>query len=202
MARAYLSCGSNLGDRAGYLRQAVAGLEQAAGVRVLRRSSLYETEAWGPVEQPDYLNGALLIETELPPHSLLDLCQELELTDVTLVHARAEEFGGKKSPQRETFDYVTARAVARLSVLSELCLPLVRVGGQLIALKAQKAAAELAAAQRAISLLGGRVAATKRFALPQSGDERNVIVIDKEYATPRQYPRKAGTPAKKPLTNK
>lgn len=78
MARAYLSCGSNLGDRAGYLRQAVAGLEQAAGVRVLRRSSLYETEAWGPVEQPDYLNGALLIETELPPHSLLDLCQELE----------------------------------------------------------------------------------------------------------------------------
>ena len=133
---------------------------------------------------------------------LEDLCQELELTDVTLVHARAEEFGGKKSPHRETFDYVTARAVARLSVLSELCLPLVRVGGQLIALKAQKAVAELEAAQRAISLLGGRVAATKRFALPQSGDERNVIVIDKEHATPRQYPRKAGTPAKKPLTNK
>ena len=130
---------------------------------------------------------------------LQTLVDELGLTDVTLVHARAEEFGGKKSASRETFDLVTARAVARMSILSEFCLPLVRVGGQFVALKAQKAPDELHDAQYAIAKLGGKIEADKQMTLPQTGDERHIVMVSKVQPTPRQYPRKAGTPARKPL---
>lgn len=130
---------------------------------------------------------------------LADLTAKLGLKDVELVHARAEEFGGKRSKSRESFDLVTARAVARLSVLSEFCLPLAKVGGKFAALKAQKAEAELDDASYAIKTLGGRVASDKELQLPVTGDERHIIVIDKIKPTPKRYPRKAGTPGRKPL---
>ena len=130
---------------------------------------------------------------------LTELVAKLGLQHVELHHARAEEFGGKKSPYRESFDLVTARAVARLDVLSELCLPLVKVGGRFAAMKSQKAQAELAAAQFAIKTLGGKVERDQVIELPEAGGVRHLILLDKIQATPAKYPRKPGIPNKKPL---
>ncbi|MDN2453693.1 16S rRNA (guanine(527)-N(7))-methyltransferase RsmG [Lactobacillus sp. UCMA15818] len=127
------------------------------------------------------------------------LADNLGLTGVSFFHARAEEFAGKKSQFRESFDIVTARAVARLNVLTELCLPLVKVGGSFVALKAQKAGTELDEAQFAIKTLGGKFIKDDKLTLPITGDERHLIKIDKIKKTPAKYPRKAGTPGKKPL---
>ncbi|WP_243292737.1 16S rRNA (guanine(527)-N(7))-methyltransferase RsmG [Bacillus sp. FJAT-47783] len=126
------------------------------------------------------------------------LAQELNLKHVSFYHDRAETFGQNKQ-FRESFDLVTARAVARLSVLSELCLPLVKVNGDFVALKASSAQEELEKANKAISLLGGTVQHVSNFKLPLEESERNIIVIRKERATPKKYPRKPGTPNKMPI---
>lgn len=131
---------------------------------------------------------------------LEELVAHLGLQDVELHHARAEEFAGKKSKFRESFELVTARAVARMSVLAELCLPLVRLGGQMIALKAQKTAQELADAQKAIQVLGGKVENDIETQLPETHDQRNLVILQKVKHTPKQYPRKAGTPARNPIS--
>lgn len=130
---------------------------------------------------------------------LEELSQKLNLTDTYFYHARAEEFAGKKSGFRESFDVVTARAVARLSVLSEFCLPLVKLNGRFIALKAQKASEELAYAKYAVATLGGKIEEDIQTALPKSDETRHIIVISKKKTTPNKYPRKPGTPAKQPL---
>ncbi len=92
-----------------------------------------------------------------------------------------------------------ARAVARMSVLSELCLPLVKQGGQFVAMKAANAQDELHVAEKAIQQLGGKTAAIHSFELPIEKSERSIIVIDKIKSTPKKYPRKPGTPNKMPL---
>lgn len=130
---------------------------------------------------------------------LEELVTQLGLTNVELHHARAEEFGGKKSQYRESFDIATARAVARMSVLAEFCLPLVKVGGKMIALKASKAKDELSDGKNAITILGGKIISDDDFNLPVSNDPRNMVVLEKVRNTPKQYPRKAGTPNKKPI---
>lgn len=130
---------------------------------------------------------------------LNDLIAKLGLINVELIHDRAETFSAKGSSQREKFDIVTARAVARLSVLSELCLPAVKVGGEFIAYKASAAATELQQAGPAIKKLGGQVKQTVKMTLPDTDEERNVILIDKLAATPRKYPRRPGLPNKKPI---
>ena len=130
---------------------------------------------------------------------LNELAAKLNLSGVAFHHARAEEFGGKRSDYREAFDLVTARAVARMSVLSELCLPLTKVGGQFVALKAAKTADELAVSHKAITTLGGQLTADHEFQLPESQDPRHIVVIDKVKYTPKRYPRKAGTPNREPL---
>lgn len=130
---------------------------------------------------------------------LAELIDKLQLQGVTLVHARAEEFGSRKAANRESFDFVTARAVARLTVLSELCLPLVKVGGRLIAMKAAKAEDEVRDAQKAIHILGGQVVADHAFSLPVLAETRHIIIIQKIKATPKKYPRKPGTPNREPL---
>lgn len=130
---------------------------------------------------------------------LQELVERLNLEDVELYHARAEEFAGKKSKHRESYDYVTARAVARMSVLTELCLPLVKIGGHFIALKAQKADQELADAQKAITVLGGEFEQDIEAELPITHDERHLLIVKKVKSTPKQYPRKAGTPARNPI---
>jgi len=128
------------------------------------------------------------------------LVQELGLRGVRTFHDRAETFAGKSSEHRESYDLVTARAVARLSVLSELCLPLVKVGGQMVALKAANASTETAEGDYAVHLLGGTIVKDEAFTLPVTDDPRHMIVIDKQQPSPKRYPRKPGTPAKQPLT--
>ncbi|WP_314406537.1 16S rRNA (guanine(527)-N(7))-methyltransferase RsmG [uncultured Gemella sp.] len=121
---------------------------------------------------------------------------ELGLTDCNFVHARAEEFGQNKE-YRESFEIVTARAVARLNVLAELCLPLVKKDGYFLSLKAQKAEEETKEAINAIKLLGGKLEQDLEFDI--EGEERHILEIRKAKETPNKYPRKAGTPNKKPI---
>lgn len=127
-----------------------------------------------------------------------ELVSDLSLDKVTLVHSRAEDAGQNKN-LREKFDLVTGRAVARMSVLSEYCLPLAKVDGYLVALKGLKAQDELADAKNAIEVLGGSVKEVKELMLPDTDDERTLIVVKKVKATPKKYPRQAGTPSRKPL---
>ena len=126
------------------------------------------------------------------------LANVLGLENVQFVHDRAETFGVNPN-YRESFDVVTARAVARMSVLSELCLPLVKVGGYFIALKAASAKEELLAGKKAITTLGGVLESKSTFVLPFEEAERNIIIIKKEKPTPKKYPRKPGTPGKAPI---
>lgn len=127
-----------------------------------------------------------------------ELVSDLSLDKVTLVHSRAEDARQNKN-LREKFDLVTGRAVARMSVLSEYCLPLAKVDGYLVALKGPKAQDELAEAKNAIEVLGGSVKEVKELTLPDTDDERTLIVVKKVKATPKKYPRQAGTPNRKPL---
>lgn len=127
-----------------------------------------------------------------------ELVSDLSLDKVTLVHSREEDAGQNKN-LREKFDLVTGRAVARMSVLSEYCLPLAKVDGYLVALKGPKAQDELAEAKNAIEVLGGSVKEVKELTLPDTDDERTLIVVKKVKATPKKYPRQAGTPNRKPL---
>jgi 16S rRNA (guanine527-N7)-methyltransferase len=126
------------------------------------------------------------------------LASQLKLDNVHFIHDRAETFGVNPN-YRETFDVVTARAVARMSVLSELCLPLVKQEGYFVAMKAAHASEELQSGKKAISLLGGEVENIHTFTLPIEESERNIIIIKKTKKTPKKYPRKPGTPNKMPI---
>ncbi|MGE8204780.1 16S rRNA (guanine(527)-N(7))-methyltransferase RsmG [Heyndrickxia sp. NPDC080065] len=129
---------------------------------------------------------------------LENLAKELELENTFFYHDRAETFG-KNPEHREQYDIVTARAVARMSVLSELCIPLVKQGGVFIAMKAANAKEELNSSLKAISILGAEVEKSYSLTLPFEESERNIIVIRKNKQTPKKYPRKPGTPNKMPL---
>ena len=129
---------------------------------------------------------------------LQHLSEQLKLTNVQFVHARAEEFG-QNHLYREKYDIVTARAVARLSVLSELCVPLVKVGGQFVAMKAAAAQDELSDAKKALAILGAEKAQEYSFTLPVEESERSLFVFNKVKSTPKKYPRKPGDPNKSPL---
>ena len=128
---------------------------------------------------------------------LNELTTVLGLDKIHLVHDHAETFG--QYGQRHMFDVVTARAVAQLNVLAELCLPLVRTGGQFIVMKGKKAMEEIEEAEFALDLLGGDIKKINSLTLPEEESERYIIVIDKVRKTPKKYPRKPGTPNKSPL---
>ena len=124
--------------------------------------------------------------------------RELGLTDVTCIHGRAEDFS--RSPEyREKYDLCVSRAVAGLSVLSELCIPFVKPGGSFVAYKSEKAEAEIAEAENALAILNGRIKTTEEFTLSDNVQKRILIDIEKTGLTPEKYPRRAGVPAKKPL---
>lgn len=121
----------------------------------------------------------------------------LELTKVKTLHARAEEIG--QDPRfREKFDIVVSRAVAKLPLLLEFCLPLVKKDGHLLAYKGPEGKEEIKEAARALSLLGGELTAAQEFTLPDLG-RRSILVIKKVRNTLRDYPRRPGIPGKKPL---
>ena len=126
------------------------------------------------------------------------LSEQLNLENVHFVHARAEEFG-QNVKYREQFDVVTARAVARLSVLSELCIPLAKKGGYFVALKAAAGPDELKDAKKAIATLGVELKEEFSFLLPVEESERTLYVFDKVKNTPKKYPRKPGVPNKTPI---
>ena len=128
---------------------------------------------------------------------LKHLAEELKLDGVHFYHGRAEDFGHDKA-FRGQFDIVTARAVARMQVLSELTIPFLKLNGHLIALKASAAGSELSEAKTALTLLFASVITSRDYQLP-NGDKRNLTIVEKKKETPNKYPRRAGLPANKPL---
>ncbi|SDH68701.1 16S rRNA m(7)G-527 methyltransferase [Pseudobutyrivibrio sp. 49] len=129
---------------------------------------------------------------------LQEVVDALGLTNVTLVHARAEEAGRNKI-YREMFDLVVSRAVANISTLSEYCLPLVDLGGYFISFKSGDVKEEIEASGSAVKKLGGNLTKPVYFSLPDTDISRSFLIIKKEKNTPKAYPRKAGTPSKEPL---
>lgn len=123
---------------------------------------------------------------------------ELGLEKISTVHLRAEE-GGKKPEYREKYDLAVSRAVSRLSVLCEYCMPYVRKGGYFVSYKAGQAEEEIKEGKKAIAVLGGKLTKTESFHLCNTDMERILVVIKKVKDTPKKYPRKPGTPAKEPL---
>nr|WP_248719775.1 16S rRNA (guanine(527)-N(7))-methyltransferase RsmG [Convivina intestini] len=128
---------------------------------------------------------------------LKKVIEELNLDGVTVIHGRAEDLAHDKN-YREKFDYATARAVARTSVLAEYTLPFVRLNGDLLVMKGSAADDELVAGKQALTLLGGRLEEQFDFKL-FNNDPRVIQVVKKVKETPRKYPRQAGIPSRKPL---
>lgn len=117
---------------------------------------------------------------------LNELVEKINLNNVKAFHSRAEEWANTK---REYYDITSARAVARLNILAELCLPLVKVGGVFIAMKSKDYAEELKEAEKAIVTLGGKVEEVKHFSLPYDMGDRYIIIIRKVKECPKKYPR-------------
>lgn len=124
--------------------------------------------------------------------------EELKLEEICTVHGRAED-GARKAEHREQYDLSVSRAVSRLASLCELCMPYVKEGGYFISYKSGKAQEELTEASKAIFVLGGKLDKTEAFQLFGTDMERTLVVVEKKKKTPKQYPRKAGTPAKEPI---
>ena len=129
---------------------------------------------------------------------LQEVINKLELKNVEIIHARAEDLGQNKK-YRESFDIATSRAVANLSTLSEYLLPLVKKEGKVISMKAGGAQEEIESAKKAIKILGGKIERVEEFKLPQTEIERTIILIKKDEYTPNKYPRKSGIPSKDPI---
>ncbi len=129
---------------------------------------------------------------------LNDVINQLKLNNITAIHGRAEDYG-KETHYRETYDLCVSRAVAKLSTLSEYCLPYVKINGYFIPYKAGNIDAEVKESQRAIKTLGGTLEKVEQFQLPNTDMERSLIVIKKISHTPKQYPRSTGKPSKEPI---
>ena len=125
------------------------------------------------------------------------LSEELGLEGVHFYHGRAEDYAHDKN-FRAQFDLVTARAVARMQILSELTIPYLKLKGKLIALKASSSEDELAQAKNALNLLFAKVIENHDYTLP-NGDPRTLTIVEKKKETPNKFPRKAGMPNKRPL---
>lgn len=127
-----------------------------------------------------------------------NVIEKLKLKNIKTIHSRVED--AAINPQyREKYDIATSRAVAQLNVLLEYLLPLVKVGGKCICMKGGNVEEELENSKKALEILGGKVEKIESFDLPNSDIKRNIIIIKKVSYTPKTYPRKAGTPTKKPL---
>lgn len=129
---------------------------------------------------------------------LEEVKNKLQLKEIQCLHGRAEELAKNRS-YRENFDISVSRAVARLNVLVEYMLPFTKVGGKCICMKGPKSEEELEEAKHAIEILGGEIQNNEKIFLPETDMQRNYIVIKKVKNTPKQYPRKAGMPLKKPI---
>ena len=128
---------------------------------------------------------------------LEEIKETLKLKNINIMHGRAEDLG-KNLKYREKYDVATARAVANLATLSEYCLPFVKINGYFICMKGNNIE-EVKEAEKAVKRMGGEIVDIEKITLPESGAERNIIVIKKITNTPKEYPRKAGTPLKNPI---
>ena len=144
---------------------------------------------------PD-LSLTLLDSTQKRVQFQQEVCAALNLTDVSCLHLRAEEAPPK---MRESFDLVVSRAVARLSILSELCLPFVAMGGSFLAMKGPAAEEEVAEGKNAIRLLGGSEPAVLHYDVPGLDASRTLVVSEKRRPTPSKYPRRFAQMKKQPL---
>lgn len=129
---------------------------------------------------------------------LAEIAPRLGAPDVTCVHGRGEE-QALLPAFRDQYDVAVSRAVADLSLLTELCLPFVKVGGLFLAMKSDDCQEELDRAGRAISILGGQLKPTARYQIPGTGITRRVVVIEKVAPTPKGYPRRFAKMKKSPL---
>lgn len=120
--------------------------------------------------------------------NFLDVVLENLGLEANLVHSRAEE-GAKNAKYREKYDFAVSRAVARLNVLGEYCLPYVKLGGRFVALKGPDAEDEVISAKSAIAQLGGKVSSINNFNLPNDAGNRVIVCVDKIKSTPKQFPR-------------
>lgn len=144
------------------------------------------------------LELTLLDSLEKRLHWLAEVCAELELTGVRFVHARAEEQAF--SPDyREHFDLATARAVASMNVLSEICLPYVKVGGRFLAMKSTDSGEEVEQSAAAIAKLGGRLEKRMDYTIPGTDIVHRVVPVAKIAPTPEKYPRRWAKIQKNPL---
>ncbi len=126
------------------------------------------------------------------------VAERLGLANISTLHARAED-AGQDPAHRERYDVVTARAVARLPVLLEYTLPLIRVGGRLIAMKGSTIHDEIEDSGRALGLLGGQIGELETVTLPGVDEPHFLLTVHKRAGTPSAYPRQAGTPGRTPL---
>jgi len=129
---------------------------------------------------------------------LAEVCEELQFEQVHCIHARAEEWV-TKAGARETYDYATSRAVARLNILAELALPYVKIGGAFLAMKTSHAEEEIEEARTAITLLGGEIQREYDYTLPNTDATHRIVVIRKIADTPERYPRRFARIQKQPL---
>ncbi len=141
---------------------------------------------------------ALLEATGKKAKFLQHLVDVLALSHSTVLNARAEE-AGKQAAHRERYDVAVARAVAALPVLAEYMLPFVKVGGLMVAQKGQSPVDEAHSAANALGILGGTIKEIRPVEITGLEGERHLVVIKKTKPTPRQYPRRPGLPAKKPI---
>ena len=128
---------------------------------------------------------------------LNEVINSCNLNGIKAIHGRAEDLGKDKN-YREKYDVAIARAVANLAVLAEFCLPFVKAGGRFISMKGSNIE-EIEEAKKAIEVLGGEIESVERILLPETDMERHIVVIKKIKNTPKEYPRKAGTPTNKPI---
>ncbi|ABO51822.1 16S rRNA m(7)G-527 methyltransferase [Desulforamulus reducens MI-1] len=147
--------------------------------------------------RPD-INVTLMDSLNKRVNFLNEVIKKLGLTNICAIHDRAEDFGQKKE-HREKYDYVLSRAVAKLKVLSEYCLPCTKLDGYFISQKGPDIDEEVKEASKAIEVLGGSLLNIHKLQLPFINDGRSLVVIKKVKQTPSVYPRKAGIPAKKPI---
>ena len=127
-----------------------------------------------------------------------ELAGSLDISNITLVHGRAEDIA-KTKEHREKYDLCVSRAVSNLATLSEYCLPFIKVGGYLLAYKGPGAEQEAEDAAKALKILGGRLVGIRETTMEEYGLDHRILVIEKVRNTPKTYPRKAGTPLKDPL---
>jgi 16S rRNA (guanine527-N7)-methyltransferase len=129
---------------------------------------------------------------------LQEVSKALNLSDVEFIHGRAEDFGQNKE-HRENYDICVSRAVAPLNVLSEYCIPFVKVGGYFAAYKSDIISQEITNSDNAIEKLGGKLKEIKEICIPGTDIIRKIVIIEKVEPTNKRYPRKAGKPSKEPL---